>query len=87
MNKKQQLLNFYKMKGIQEYIINALIRTVKEAEANGDKTIIFPVDDAKNLVEGFDDMLLKFIEFKSSGEYDNVPRGIMVKLFLKEYLK
>jgi hypothetical protein len=70
-------------------IINALRRTVKEAEENGHRTIIFPVPDAKNLIEGFDDILLKFIEFenKVSGESDNVPRELMVKLFLKEYLK
>ena len=68
-------------------IINALKRTIKEAEEKGHKTIIFPVPDAKNLIDGFDDMLLKFIEFEFSGESDNVPREIMVKLFLKDYLK
>lgn len=68
-------------------IINALKRTVKEAEENGHRTIIFPVPDAKNLIEGLDDLLLKFIEFEFSGESDNVPRELMVKLFLKQYLK
>ena len=70
-----------------KYIIKALKRTIKTAEENGHKTIIFPVPDAKNLIEGFEDMLLKFIEFNSLGEFDNVPRGLMAKLFLKKYLK
>jgi hypothetical protein len=34
-------------------IINALARSVKEAEENGGKIIIFPVPDAKILVDGY----------------------------------
>lgn len=68
-------------------IINALKRTIKEAEEKGNRSLIFPISDAENLTEGFEDMLLKFIEFQLSEDFHNVPRGIMVKLFLKDYLK
>jgi hypothetical protein len=36
-----------------EEIIDALARSVKEAEENGNKTILFPVADAKILVDNY----------------------------------
>jgi hypothetical protein len=39
---------------IMKDIVEALRRTIKEAQDNGHRTIIFPVPDAEVLVEGID---------------------------------
>jgi hypothetical protein len=70
-----------------KYVINALKRSIEEAENNGHRSIIFPTPDAKTLVNGFEDMLLKFTEFSNREESHKIPRIIVIKQFLKNYFK